>query len=227
MPADRDGGTGTLRRWLRLAGLAFVLFVLPMLLVWPLASFLVEQAAELGSVSPAAAFALVVGLLGLDAVAMIPHGLIGALAGTALSWPLAAFATWCGIMLASCINYAIGRFAGRPLARRVVGEADLAAAEARAGSLSGLILFGTRPVPVVGEVVLVAAGIARFPFRRFLLSVGLANALLAPLYAGLPVLLDDADPERLLTVATLGIPLLSLAAYGVVRLVRRQIDAGQ
>ena len=45
MPADRDRGTGTLRRWLRLAGLAFVLFVLPMLLVWPLASFLVEQAA--------------------------------------------------------------------------------------------------------------------------------------------------------------------------------------
>ena len=83
MPADRGGGTGTLRRWLRLVGLAFVLFVLPMLLVWPLASFLVERAAELGSVSPVAAFSLVVGLLGLDAVAMIPHGLIGALAGTA------------------------------------------------------------------------------------------------------------------------------------------------
>lgn len=215
---DQDEQRTPRQRWLRILGLAVALFVLPIAIIWPLASWLLDNAARLGEVSPAAAFALTIGLLGLDAVAMLPHGLIGALAGTALPWPLAALATWLGIMLASTINYAIGRFAGRPLAKRMLGKADLAAAEARARSVSALLLFGTRPVPVVGEVILVAAGIARYPFRRFFLSVGAANAILAPFYAGLPSLLDGADPERLLTVATFGVPALAALAYGLVRL---------
>ena len=213
------------RRWARIVLLALALFVLPMVVVWPLASWLIERATELGEVSPASAFALTIGLLGLDAVALIPHGLIGALSGTALPWASAAVATWLGIMLASVINYAIGRFAGRPLARRILGAADLAAAEDRAGSVSALLLFGTRPVPVVGEVILVAAGIARYPFRRFLLAVGSANLILAPFYAGLPSILAGEDPERLLLVATIGIPAVAAIGWFVTSMLRKRSAA--
>ena len=124
-------------------------------------------------------------------------------------------------MFASCINYAIGRFAGGPLARRLVGEEDMKAAQARAARTSALLLFGTRPVPVVGEVILVAAGIARYPFRRFVLAVGAANAVLAPFYAGLPTMLGESDPERLLTIAAIGVPAAAALAYGLLKLGRK------
>ena len=207
-----------LRRWLRIGGLAVTLFVLPILIILPFGDQLVDIARNLGSQSAAAAFIAVILLLALDSVALIPHGLIGALAGTALSWPLAAAATWLGIMAASCIAYAIGRFAGRPLARRLLGSDDLDAAEKRAAGISALLLFATRPVPVVGEVILIAAGIARYSFRRFLIAIGSANTVLALAYTGLGGVIGASDPERLMLIATLGIPAAGGIAYALVRL---------
>ena len=220
MQGDKD--LSPRRRWLRIAGLALVLFVLPILVVLPFGSALVDIARDLGSRSAPAAFIAVVGLLALDAVALIPHGLIGALAGASLSLPLAAAATWCGIMAASCIAYAIGRFAGRPLARRLVGEGDLAAAEERASRISALLLFATRPVPVVGEVILIASGIARYPFRRFLLAIGTANTILALAYTGLGGAIGKSDPERLMLIATIGIPVAGGVAYFLLKAVTRK-----
>lgn len=210
-----------LRRWLRIGGIAAVLFALPILIVLPFGDELVDIARNLGARSAAAAFAAVIMLLALDSVAIIPHGLVGALAGSALDWPVAAAATWIGIMAASCIAYAIGRFAGRPLARRLLGADDLAAAEQRASRISALLLFATRPVPVLGEVILVAAGIARYSFRRFLLAIGSANTVLALAYTGLGGAIGADDPERLMLIATLGIPAAGGLAYGIVRLFGR------
>lgn len=207
-----------LRRWLRIGGLAVTLFVLPILIILPFGDQLVDIARNLGSQSAAAAFLAVILLLAIDSVALIPHGLIGALAGTALIWPVAAAATWLGIMAASCIAYAIGRFAGRPLARRLLGSDDLAAAEKRAAGISALLLFATRPVPVIGEVILIAGGIARYSFRRFIVAVGSANTILALAYTGLGGAIGASDPERLMLIATLGIPAAGGVAYGFARL---------
>lgn len=211
-----------LRRWLRIGGIAAVLFVLPILIILPFGDQLVDIARNLGSQSAAAAFLAVIMLLALDSVAIIPHGLVGALAGSALDWPLAAAATWVGIMVASCIAYAIGRFAGRPLARRLLGADDLAAAEGRAARISALLLFATRPVPVLGEVILVAAGIARYSFRRFLMAIGSANLVLALAYTGLGGAIGASDPERLMLIATLGIPAAGGIAYVLVRLISKK-----
>ncbi|MBT8427768.1 MAG: VTT domain-containing protein [Erythrobacter sp.] len=211
-----------LRRWLRIAGLAVTLFVLPILIILPFGDQLVDIARNLGSQSAAAAFLAVILLLALDSVALIPHGLIGALAGTALSWPLAAAATWLGIMAASCIAYAIGRFAGRPLARRLLGSDDLDAAEKRAAGISALLLFATRPVPVIGEVILIAAGIARYSFRRFLIAIGSANTVLALAYTGLGGAIGSSDPEQLMLIATLGIPAAGAVAYALIRAISKK-----
>ncbi|NNC53070.1 MAG: VTT domain-containing protein [Erythrobacter sp.] len=211
-----------LRRWLRIAGLAVTLFVLPILIILPFGDQLVDIARNLGSQSAAAAFLAVILLLALDSVALIPHGLIGALAGTALSWPLAAAATWLGIMAASCIAYAIGRFAGRPLARRLLGSDDLDAAEKRAAGISALLLFATRPVPVIGEVILIAAGIARYSFRRFLIAIGSANTVLALAYTGLGGAIGSSNPEQLMLIATLGIPAAGAVAYALIRAISKK-----
>ena len=210
------------RRWLRIAGLAVMLFAVPMLVVLPFGDWLVDTARDLGKQSASAAFATIVGLLALDSIAAIPHGLVGALAGASLSWWVATLATWTGIMCASIIAYSIGRFAGRPLARRLLGEDDLVQAERRAETISALLLFATRPVPVVGEVVLIAAGIASYPFRRFLLAIGCANIILSLAYVGLGGAIGNAHPERLLLIATIAMPATALAIYGAITLVRRR-----
>ena len=214
------------RRWMRIAGLAIMLFAVPVLVVLPFGDWLVNAARNLGERSALAAFATIVGLLALDSIAAIPHGLVGALAGASLSWWVAALATWTGIMCASIIAYSIGRLAGRPLARRLLGEDDLVQAERRAESISALLLFATRPVPVVGEVILIAAGIASYPFRRFLVAIGCANTILSLAYVGLGGAIGNADPERLLLIATIAIPASALAIYGAITLVRRRKFTG-
>lgn len=208
-------------RWLRIVSLAFVLFALPILIILPFGGALVDMARNLGSSSTAGAFVTVILLLALDSVALIPHGLIGALAGASLSWPAAALATWMGIMAASLIAYALGRFAGGPLARRLIGESDLAAAQKRAQGISALVLFATRPVPVIGEVILIAAGIARYSLRKFLLAIGSANTVLALAYTGLGGAIGESNPDELLMIATIGIPVTGLALYLGFRLLRR------
>ncbi|APE29232.1 DedA family protein [Aurantiacibacter gangjinensis] len=211
----------TWRRWAKIGGLAFTLFVVPMLVILPFGGTLIEWTRTLADAAPAEAFATIVGLLALDAFAALPHGLIGALAGSALDWWLAALATWLGIMAASLIAYCIGRYAGRPLARRLLGEKDMQLAEARAAGISALLLFATRPVPVVGEVILIAAGIACYPMARFLTSIGMANALLALAYTGLGGAIGEDRPEDLLLIATIGIPALGIAGFALVTTLRR------
>lgn len=211
-------------RWVRIFGVALVVFVLPVVLLFPAAEWLVEKAAQLGDLSPSLAFLTVVGLLLLDAVAIIPHGLVGALASTAMPWTAAWIATWLGTMGAALIIYGLGRFAGRPLATRLVGKSDMAAAQKRANTVSALLLFATRPVPVVGEVILVAAGIARYPLRRFLLAVGSANAVLALGYTGLGQFFGAVDTGTVVAAAAVGIPLAGVALYGLTHFVLRKSE---
>jgi membrane protein DedA with SNARE-associated domain len=176
---------------------------------------------DLGAKSSAGAFFAIIGVLLLDSVVPIPHGLVGALAAASLDWWLAFLAAWTGLTAASSVTYAIGRFAGRPLATRLVGKDEMDMAEQRAGRLSAWLLFATRPVPVLGEVLLAAAGIARYPFRRFLLAVGSANAILTLVSTGIGRYFGLADSSNLALAAGIGIPLAGALGYGAVWLVTR------
>ncbi|WP_164931270.1 VTT domain-containing protein [Erythrobacter sp. HKB08] len=214
---------GAVSRWLRIAALAFGLFVLPFLILLPATPYLIEFAREAGSRSPTLAFVTIIGLFCLDAAAFIPNGLVGALAAQALDWPAAAASVWIGLMTASSLSYALGYFAGRPLARKIVGADDLAAAQERAKGITSLVLFMTRPVPVIGETILVASGIASYPFRRFFVAVGSANVFVTATYVGLGKYFGSVDPERVLIIATVGIPLVAGAAYLLVRFARSRL----
>lgn len=209
-------------RWLRILGVALVVFVLPIVILLPAAPWLIETASTLGERSPAMAFVAVIVIFCIDAVAFIPNGLVASLAAGAMPWWLAALCVWIGLNVANSFSYALGAFAGRPLARRVIGAEDLAAAQQRANSVTSLVLFATRPVPVVGETILVAAGIASYPFRRFIVAIASANVFMTATYVGLGQLTDFLSPERIVLVATVGVPLIGAVLYGVVRLLRHK-----
>ncbi|WP_324828133.1 VTT domain-containing protein [Qipengyuania zhejiangensis] len=209
------------KRWLRVFAVAALMIVLPVAVFYPFAGSIVDTVRDFGTMSPAGAFFATIAVLLLDGVMAIPHGLVGALAAAALSWPLAFAATWLGLMAASCVSYALGRFAGRPLARRAVGKDDLEIAEQRADGVSAWLLFATRPVPVLGEVLLVAAGIARYPFRRFVLAVGGANTILSIGYTGIGQYFGALDTGNIALIAGVGVPLLGAIGYGMAVLLMR------
>lgn len=200
---------------------AAIVVVLPVAIFLPFAEPLMAGVRDLGTMSPAGAFFAVIGVLLLDSVVPIPHGLVGALAAASLDWWLAFLAAWTGLTAASSITYAIGRFAGGPLAGRLVGKHEMELAEQRAGAISAWLLFATRPVPVLGEVLLAAAGIARYPFRRFLLAVGSANAILTLVSTGIGRYFGVEDSDSLALVAGVGIPLVGALGYGGVWLFMR------
>lgn len=200
---------------------ATLVVVLPVAIFLPFAEPLMAGVQDLGAMSRAGAFFAIIGVLLLDSVVPIPHGLVGALAAASLDWWLAFLAAWTGLTAASSVTYAIGRFAGRPLATRLVGGVEMDLAQQRAERISAWLLFATRPVPVLGEVLLAAAGIARYPFRRFLLAVGSANAILTLVSTGIGRYFGVADSGNLALAAGIGIPLVGAAGYGAVWLLMR------
>jgi uncharacterized membrane protein YdjX (TVP38/TMEM64 family) len=112
------------------------------------------------------------GLLALDVLLPIPSSIIGALLGGRLGF-LAGFAwAWLGLCTGHLAGYALGRLV----------PARFASELPRAPSL--LVVFVSRPVPVLAEAVAIAAGVERLPFVGYLVAAGLGNGLYAAAMAG-------------------------------------------
>ncbi|HEY0596597.1 hypothetical protein, partial [Sphingopyxis sp.] len=74
---------------------------------------------------PIAAGALIVIALTLDVVLPVSNGITNTLAGAAFGFAIGALVIWLGLMGGSLAGYAIGRWAARPLATRLLGSGDL------------------------------------------------------------------------------------------------------
>lgn len=86
---------------------------------------------------------------------------------------------------AALAGYALGRYAGGPLARRIVGEASLGEFSALSRSWGDGLLVACRAMPVLAEATTILAGTARMPLPRYLLVVSIGNAAVSLLYAWL------------------------------------------
>jgi len=132
---------------------------------------------------PAAIAALIIALLASDIALPIPSSLVSLFAGAAFGWTKGAFIIWMGMNVGAVIGYVLGASAGRALALRIVGGADMARARAMATRIGPAALILARGVPVLAEASVLAAGAARMPLGRFLLATLTANAAVAAAYA--------------------------------------------
>ena len=57
-----------------------------------------------------------------DVLLPVPNGLTNTLAGISLGWALASFVVWIGLNFGACVGYILGRFAARPLAKKMISE---------------------------------------------------------------------------------------------------------
>lgn len=151
-------------------------------------------------------------LLASDVVLPIPSTVVisglGALLGGALGVAVAV----AGLTLGCVLGYALGRVLGHDFALRQLGEKDFDHL-ARLLDRHGLpILALCRPVPVLAEASVIAAGVVGMPMGKTLLVTSLANLGFAGVYALLGASAESAAGFLGAFVASLALPGLALLA---------------
>ncbi len=122
-------------------------------------------------------------LLASDVLLPIPSSLIstgcgyllGALAGTLISW--------LGMTIGAIIGYAVGAKPAKAVTAKAVGDDGLTQARAAHSQYGDWSIIVSRAVPVLAEASVILAGVAGMPFRRFFALTASANLAISGAYA--------------------------------------------
>ena len=153
---------------------------------------------------------VVISALTLDVFLPVPNGLTNTLAGASLGWARASFVVWLGLNAGAILGYFVGRFAGRPIAKKIVGDKDLAQAEESAKNIDTLGLILARPVPAFAELSTLAAGMIKMPFKKFFYVVVITNIGVAIIFSGLGAAALSNESS---TIAFFGVAILPAILY--------------
>ena len=153
---------------------------------------------------------VVISALTLDVFLPVPNGLTNTLAGASLGWARASLVVWLGRNAGAILGYFVGRFAGRPIAKKTVGDKDLAQAEESAKNIDTLGLILARPVPAFAELSTLAAGMIKMPFKKFFYVVVITNIGVAIIFSGLGAAALSNESS---TIAFFGVAILPAILY--------------
>jgi len=120
-----------------------------------------------------------------DIILPVPNGLTNTFAGMSLGWVISSVVVWVGLNLGATLAYLIGRFAGRPLAKKLISIHELEQAESSLKNFNVIGLIISRPIPGFAELVAITAGLSKFPFKIFLLVIGITNIGVAIIFSGI------------------------------------------
>ena len=126
---------------------------------------------------------LVIFALAADVFLPIPNGVTNTFAGVILGFYLSIPVIWMGLTLGSIIGFAIGKYAAKPLAKKILSQEDLERSEEVAKKFGVSILLIARPAPALAEISTVAAGLAGMKWSTFLTVMIVSNLLIAVVYA--------------------------------------------
>lgn len=155
-------------------------------------------------------------LLAADIFLPVPSGplLVFTAAQLGAAWAVGIGAV--GLTLGAWLGYWAARLGGRRVALRWASQQELDRWESVFQNEGTWLLFLTRPLPIVAEAVVLAAGLGRMPATRFLIVVAIANTLIAVVYAVLGQYAAENDIVLIVVVVVAAAPLV------VMRLVRRR-----
>ena len=161
---------------------------------------------------PVAVAGLVIALLAVDVVAPVPSSVVSVIAGALLGFAGGALASFVGMTLGCGIGYALGRSGGRRGARRFLGRREAARLDAGWARWGDAFLVVSRPVPVLAEASVIAAGLSAMDRRRFAWLTGLGNAGVSVGYAAVGAWAPDAPSFAVAFVLALAIPGVAMFA---------------
>ncbi|MBL8177125.1 MAG: VTT domain-containing protein [Bryobacterales bacterium] len=149
---------------------------------------------------------VIVLLLVADIVLPIPSSIVSTSSGYLLGFALGAAAGWLGMTVACLGGYALGRFAGNGLLRRLLSAEEMERAQEDFARSGDWVLAVSRPVPMLAEASVMMAGTLGRPFGRFALVTGLANAGISMVYAAAGAFASGLDSFLLAFVAAMLLP---------------------
>lgn len=197
-------------RWTIFGVIVFTSLVLPLILFEsPLLKYGEIALNWAGDNKLLVSFVVIIALTA-DVILPVPNGLTNTLAGVSLGWTVASLVVWTGLNLGACVGYFLGRFAARPLAQKMISESDFKEAEKSLQSFSTIGLILSRPVPAFAELITISAGLARMPFIKFILVVGIVNIGVAVIFSGIGAAAMEANSS---TLAFIGVAVLPALFY--------------
>jgi uncharacterized membrane protein YdjX (TVP38/TMEM64 family) len=153
---------------------------------------------------------IVILALAADVILPVPNGLTNTFAGMSLGWAISSFVVWIGLNLGATIAYFIGRFAGEPIAKKIVGEREFIDAQASLKDFNIIGLIISRPVPGFAELTAITAGLSKISFKAFFSIVGITNIGVAIIFSGIGAAAIENDSSYL---AFFGIAILPATLY--------------
>lgn len=196
---------GAVLRWSLFTSTVLALVLVPFLLFEDSVARLSEALLQ-GSAGRLSVGVAVVLLLASDLFVPVPSSLVATASGLLLGLVPGMAATWVGMQSGALAGYGVGRLAGRRVAARIVGQAELQRAARSHARWGGLVLIASRAVPVLAEGSVVIAGVASMPLVRFFVCVGLSNLAIAAVYAGVGAYVRDVNTFLMAFAASVLLP---------------------
>ena len=153
---------------------------------------------------------IVILALAADVILPVPNGLTNTFAGMSLGWAISSFVVWIGLNLGATIAYFIGRFAGEPIAKKIVGDREFTEAQTTLKDFNIIGLIISRPIPGFAELTAITAGLSKISFKAFFLVVGITNIGVAIIFSGIGAAAIENDSSYL---AFFGIAILPATLY--------------
>ena len=199
--------------WLKILFFSIVIFTS---LVLPLA-FLETSLSNYGNIALSWAGTnklfislLVIFALTADVILPVPNGLTNTLAGMSLGWALSSVVIWIGLTLGATLAYILGRFAGRPVAKKLISKKEFEEVEASLKNLNVISLILSRPIPGFSELIAISAGLSKISYKVFLTVIGITNIGVALIFSAIGA---AAIQNESASLAYFGIAILPASLY--------------
>ncbi len=168
--------------WTILTGLVLAVILVP----WFIWGSQIDAWIDLQLKSPEAETSLLAAILSLllasDILLPVPSSIVSTALGFLLNFPGGLLASWLAMTVSSTVGYWLA-LAGRPLARKLLGETELKHLDSMERRVGDWIIVVCRPVPVLAEASVLFAGMGRMPAGRFMMLSVLSNFGVSAVYA--------------------------------------------
>ena len=202
--------------WIKFIFFSVIIFtsiVLPMtFLETPLANYS-EVALDWAGSNKLLISLIVILALTADVFLPVPNGLTNTFAGMSLGWTTSSLVVWVGLNIGASIAYLLGRFAGRPIAKKVLNNKELIEAEASLKNFNIIGLIISRPIPGFAELTAITAGISNIPFKFFFLAVSITNIGVAIIFSGIGAAAIENESSFLVFLGVVILPTVMYLLY--------------
>ena len=156
---------------------------------------------------------MVILALTADVILPVPNGITNTFAGMSLGWAISSVIVWIGLNLGATFAYTLGRFAGRPIAKKLVSNKEFEEVRASLKNFNVIGLIVSRPVPGFAELIAITAGLSKIPFRLFLLVVSTTNIGVAIIFSGIGAAAIENDSLSLAFIGAIIFPAVLYFVY--------------